>query len=146
MRNGTWLGDNFLFEPDNAYWVQIRPTHPGVYINLTGEVPGQRTIDIQVGWNFVGYTSLNSTELTQGQLDTSGLYDDGMTGAMNQDGSDRVYAWTGASWDVQWMWMNPGDPSWDGTWVGTTLSLAPGEGYWIQIRPAHAGFNWVIEN
>ena len=96
---------------------------------------------ISIGWNLVGYTSLVATTLSNGVMDnTSGLFNSGFTGGLTQTESDRLFSWNGFGWDVQYMYVDGG--AFDGTWIGTTLDLEPGRGYWIEVKAVNTAFVW----
>ncbi len=137
--NASWLfvgGQEFTMEPDYGYWVWIREDlgHPAVTFNIFGDIPGERNVPLSVGWNLVGYTSV--TSLTLAGADASGLYASGFTGGTSQATSDRIFNWDGAGWQVAYMWT-------DGQWLGTSFNLAPGKGYWIEVREGHEAFIWT---
>jgi hypothetical protein len=145
--DGTWIfaSGSFDIQPDVGYWVWIRDDlgHPDALVNVTGAAPGQRSVALSVGWNLVGYTSVDTVTLEAGALDVSGLFASGFTGGLDQATSDRVFGWSGTGWKVQYMYDVDGSP-WDGTWMGTTFDLAPGRGYWVQVRESHSGFVWEM--
>lgn len=138
-------GNTFTLEPDFGYWVWIRDDlgHPGVTFNIFGDIPGQRNVQLSVGWNLVGYTSTTPLTLQNGAIDSSGLFASGFTGGTSQAMSDRVFSWDGSGWMVQYIWEDSSDPTWDGIWIGTTFDLAPGCGYWIEIREGHDPVIWT---
>jgi hypothetical protein len=148
--NTAWIfvGGSFTILPDVGYWVYISPpptdfptAHTPQDISLTGAVPGDRAVSLNIGWNLVGYTSLRTVTLQNGIMDTSGLFASGFTGGTGQTTSDRVFSWAGGGWNVQYLWEN-GDAS-DGIWIGTTFTLTPGTGYWIEVKSTHTAFTWV---
>lgn len=143
--NTGWIfvTNTFTIEPDVGYRVWIRDDlgHPPATINLTGVVPENRSVQISVGTNLVGYTSFESIILQNGQFDTSsGLYSSGFTGGTSLATSDLIIMWDGSSNVTQYIYEDGG--MFDGTWTGTTFSLEPGEGYWIEVRETHEEFTW----
>jgi hypothetical protein len=152
--DGKWyLGkveSNIKIGTDEGWFLQIRDSHAATYVSLVGEVAStNRTVPVSVGMNMVGSCFPITRVLT-----SSNLYESNMTGAAIASAADRLWTYnknaTG-SYDIAWLvggaTINAQNPSVAGLWytgnVPTTMKLAPGKGYWIEVRAAHNPFTWT---
>ena len=78
--------------------------------------------------------------------DLNEVIGDQLTGGLTADESDRMWMWTGTTYEMWWLYDSGGDwPDYDGKWFttgGSPMIMEPGKGYWIQIREGHSAFTW----
>jgi hypothetical protein len=148
-KNGTWYsgGPNpttILCATDEGWHIEIRNGHPATFITLVGEVsPTDRTIPCRIGMNYVG--TCFPAVVT---LEVSDLWQSGMTGGKNAGSADRVWKDKGTgqeNYDIAWL-VDGVNASVNGKWYNsttpTTITLMPGKGYWVEVRPNHTAFVW----
>jgi len=145
--NGTWVFEGaytFELNESQGYWVCVRDDlgHPAVELDLFGVASNGATAEFSEGWNLFGLSSFQELTLAGGTKDTSGLYDAGLDGASFPTQSDRLLAYDGGGWKVQYLYASTDYPQANGTWMGEDVTLSTGAGYWLHIRPGNGAVVW----
>ena len=149
--DGKWYTGNaettITFAADRGAWIQVRQGHGTQHIYVVGEVASTaRTIPLSAGMNLVGSSYPMAVALGDKGINDSNLWESGATGSDNEGDADRVWNWTGTNYQFHWLVAGV-NADIDGTWYTgnnqSMLTLEPGKGYWVQIRPGHTGFTWT---
>ena len=127
-----WFGTLTTIEPDKGYWVYILPGHSDTLVTFVGAVPdSNRVVPVSVGWNMVGSSFPQEVLLPESNLSGSGF-----TGGATPVLSDVVYEYGAGGYTSAWLHAASGG------WYGSLSRFQGGKGYWIFVRPDHAGFVW----
>jgi hypothetical protein len=140
------------FSADRGVWLTV-PSGTGTHsVYLAGEVsPRDRTIALQPGMNFVAPSFPLARPIgdrNSGSQDAN-LWESGAVGSDNESTAIRFWNWTGQHYEIAWLadgLVAPYDTS-NGRWyegsVASDLTVDPGKGYWVQVRPEQPSFVWT---
>jgi hypothetical protein len=138
----VWQGNLTTIEPDKSYWITIRGAHAAVTLTMTGAVSDtNRIIPIAPGDHLgAGTSSFNyvgSCFAVPCSLKNAGLVASGFTGGYPSGVSDYVQ-YIDQAGNSFLAWYKVGGPGPQNVWQGNFSTLEPGQGYWIEVRTAHA--------
>ncbi|PKP68132.1 MAG: hypothetical protein CVT83_06525, partial [Alphaproteobacteria bacterium HGW-Alphaproteobacteria-5] len=108
-----WDGTNFAIEPDVGYLVNVKSDKSVV---ITGALGGERNVQLESGWNLIGWTSLDTTTTAGDILVKLGSANFEQVQKRNSDGTYSKYTKTPAGWD------------------GTDFAIEPGNGYFVNVK------------
>jgi hypothetical protein len=149
--DGTWFTGGgptgITLQEDQGFWVQVRQGHGSTDIVLLGEISyADRSVPVDVGMNLLSPSSLAGVPLGDKGSGDSNLWESGATGANNEGDADRLWNWTGSTYQFHWLVDGVG-PQFDGLWfrggAPSTLWIEPGNGNWVQVREGHSPFDWA---
>lgn len=150
-RTGTGPA-TLTFSPDRGIWLTV-PAGTGPHtVYIAGEVsPRDRSIPLERGMNFVAPSFPLARPIgdrNAGAQDAN-LWESGAFGADNESLAARFWNWNGAHYEIAWLadgLTSPQDVN-NGRWYGgsvpSALTIDPGKGYWVQVRPEHQPFVWT---
>jgi hypothetical protein len=130
--NYTWIGDSITFENSDGYWVENAGASEATTI-IAGDVPMSAIVTngLVVGFQLISYPFPVARNVADLEL--------------NPTVDDKVYAWNGSGYDIATYAEDIDWSTWPPTtntvWLGDTVNLAVGEGFWYETSTAR---DWVV--
>jgi len=99
-------------EPGKGYWIMMTSDDT---LPISGAVPESTDIDLKIGWNLVGFNSLDSKPIAEALSSINGNY-------------SIVWAYNASDTTDHWKKYDPGVP-----FGNDLINMEPGSGYWIMM-------------